>query len=484
MRNAKVTVIVPAHIKLNATLSNASGLVQAQVKEEGGKRIYTWTALNIKPLTHEEDMPPAARVAPALLFGTGDDWNNIGSFFSSLLDKKLAEPSPLDAVAKNALDMQLSPMDRAKVLYGWVMHNMRYQPVEPGVSSYIPTPLPRIQALSAGNAVDKPFTLYALLRKAGIDASFVYLESFYGLPFAADVPSIKQFAAAGVLVSVDGQKIMLCPYEDWIKFGYVPEYLQGMKAFAVSGTAQEPGFFTVPVQPPSAEAENLSAKMLLTQEGDISVLATLRPAGAFEELWRSYRGLSGDDVQREVASLVRAIHPKARLADYKITSLEDITSPLEVQLQYSIKDFGVKSADGDYMAVRMPGVERPAGDVTLPMRRYPVSFGRCELGTYTLSFTVPDGYEVYSLPDSIKEEDGPFSYNAGYAQDGKAITFSETFERRTQSVKSQDYEAYRKLRLKMARFTDNWLVLRREQPPAPPAPPAMVQPAAQKTPVK
>lgn len=489
VRAARITVIVPDRIKINAALANAGGAVQAQVREADGKRVYTWTAQNISPLASEEDMPPAPRIAPTLTFSTEDSWQSVASFFGAQLEKKLAEPSPLDAVAKNALDMQLSQLDRAKVLYGWVMHNMTYQPVEPGVSSYIPTQLSRIQALSAGNAVDKPFTLYALLRNAGLAVSFVYLESYYGAPFAASVPSIKQFAAAAVLLHVDGQDIMLCPYEDWIRFGYIPSYLQGMTALAVHGDARAPGLFTAPVLPPRAEAENLSAKMLLTPQGDVSVLATINPSGSFEEMWRSYRGLSADDAQRQIATLVHGIHPKARLVDYRISSLDDITAPPEIRLQYSIRNFGVKSSDGQYMAVRMPGVERPAGDVSQSARRYPASFGRCELGGYTLSFDVPNGYEVYSLPQPVKEEEGPFTYNAAYRQDGATITFAENFERRAQTVEPKDYPAYRKLRMDMAKFTDNWVVLRRlpDPEPAPPAaPPATPAPppAAQQTPVQ
>ena|GEM_PF-1728266 len=463
-RTARLKVIAPRGASIVFTLDNSTANVRYSAAESGGRNIYVWEARNQSALAREGDMPPDARAVPGVRFAYGDKWESIAAFFSAQLDKRLADATAADSILSGLLTPAMPPEEKARAVYGWVMKNIRYQPVEAQYSSYIPSPPAKIARAAAANAVDKPFLLYALLLRAGLNPSFAYLAP-HDAPAEAAPPSIRHFAAAGVFVELGGRQTLLTPLEDWIKFGYTPSWLQGTAAVAVSGPLSGKGaLLKTPCQPPRAESEDLVSKMALDADGNLSASAIIRPSGSYEERWRSLRPLRREELDKEMAALVRAEHPKARLKAYEIRGLDDMAASPEAELQYSIKGYAVKSSDGQYMALRLPGVAQPAGDVNSPARVYPLDFERLDLEKYAVSLAIPKDYEVYYLPESLSAEAAGMKYSAGYERTPAGLSYTEYSERGAPEIEPGDYAAYRNLRLQMATFADKWIVLKKSAP--------------------
>jgi len=470
-RLVRLKVITPQKVSLNSALVNDGGAVKFSQTAEGGRNIYVWEARNLPAVPREDDMPPDARALPCVMFAASDTWESVAAFLSSRIDRLLAGDSGLDSAAAGIA----SQPDAAGAAYGWVMRNIRYQPVEMDAAPGVPLPVSRIISRAAGNALDKPFALYALLRKAGVSASLAYMESRAGAPFSHDVPSIRQFAAVCVIADWNGKRSFLCPHDDWVKPGYIPQDFQGMKAFAVHGPLAGE-FLDAPLMPPEAECEDIVSEVALSTSGALAARMVIRPSGGYEQSWRQWRGLRKEELDGEMAGLARQLHPKARLESYELSDLSDPDAPVRAALRFSVDGYAAVSSGGSYMALRAPAVSRPSG-VSAARRKYPLDFGCADLQKYSVSLSLPPGYEIYSLPENMSASAAGAEYSASYQARGGTVLFSETALRRVPEISPGDYGAYRNLRLQQARFTSKWIALKKTgAAPAPAAPPRRPEP--------
>ena len=273
-------------------------------------------------------------------------------------------------------------------------------------------------------------------------------------------PSLKQLSAAAIAVDVDGRAVFLTPFDDSLRWNENPGWLQGMPGLVVHG----PGlgtFRAVPQAAAAEENEDISSRLSLTADGAIHGDATIRVHGFHQAGWRAMKDWKKQDVDQQLEKMIHGLHPNARLLSYSIENLEDPTRDIVVRAAYAIKAYAI-TASGGYIAFRVPWTERGAGDVGKPARETPMFWYERERATNSSTIDLPAGYSLYFAPEPVNLRAAGQAYRGSVTARPGGLSFADESVTDSLEVAAGDYPKYKEFREEIARFTRNWIVLKKD----------------------
>lgn len=455
----RFSISAPKELDLRAAEYMMPKDAEFRAEKDGDGVRWTWTLRNTRSLKEEDSMPPFARVAPHVAVAPGDSWERVASGVSALLQDRLEAGAELAATTDALVAGKTDEAAKAEALYDWVAREVQYVPVFMDAYSFVPKTPAEILASKAGNALDKPYLLYVMMRRAGFKPQLVYLASKTDAPLQDSLPSLAQFSAAAVRASIDGRERWLIPLEDALRWDTTPSWLQDVRGLVVDGPDRG-RLVDVPLSPAEEESEASRTRLTLLADGSISGDVEFHPRGGHDEGWRGYKDWKKEDLDAQFERLAHGIHPNARLKSYSIEGLDDLAKPLVVRIAYAIPDYAL-SASGGYLAFRLPWTERGAGDVGKPSREFPMFWYARDRATSDVTVALPAGYEVYSAPAPADFAAPGFTFKASYAPERGALHYREERVAQATEVSVADYAAYKDFTEKTAAFTQKWIVLRK-----------------------
>lgn len=452
----RLTVTVPKGLTLAYKEFNMPKERVFSVEERGDVTVYAWQLQDAPSYKEEPNAPPYMRYAPHVVLSLAGTWDGLRKDLEPLLRERLDLTPALSAKAAQLAAGKTAASEKAEAIYNWVAAEIKYQPVEMDDYSYLPKPGGAIFDARTGNALDKPFLLYAMLTAAGLKPEFAYVHSKYS-PFADGLPNIRQFDYAECLLELDGKTLALAPLDDRHRYTELISILQGAPAFRVLGDPAKPALLTNP--DPEAKDEFIAemGNYVLTPEGDLSGEITLREGGDEQAGMRGYKDYKKEDLDKAMESYVHGIHPQARLKDYRIENLRDLSKDLAFRVSYSVKGYAMTA--GRYMILKLPGLEYTARNVSQTERELPVFWYTRSLNTGEVKVKLPAGFRLYHVPADLRTTAPGQSYSASYKAGKGELGFSQELRCDRTQIEPADYLKYKSFKENMAQFTENWIVL-------------------------
>ncbi len=433
------------------------GSLRRRRLKDGSTRLV-WELRDQPSFRPEHQMPPLSRLAPAVFYAPPDSWKKIASRLSRLIGRRARAGPELLAKTREIAAAAKSPEDVVKAVYQWLGREIKYQGVPMPDYSYVPKPADEIFNAKLGNGLDKPFLFYVMLKIAGLDPEFVYVEDKGSGPFEPSLPSLRQFSAAAVLVDLNGRRIFIAPGEDVWGWLDLPGALQGVQGLVVAG--RDAGkIVETPLLPSASEGARQESRYALDASGNLHGDVTLSPLGAEAASWRGLKDMTKEELDRYFAEFVHDIHPGARLKSYALENLDDLTRGVRVRVSYDVKRYAL--AVGRYMAFRLPWTQRGAGDVGSPTRQSPLFWFTRDHEEREDSLALPRGYAVEFAPPAVNIQGPGSSYRASYAVSTGRIDFREGMSREAVELPASDYAAYKRYRESVAAFARQWIVLKK-----------------------
>ena len=457
VKTARLTVTVPDSLKLaHFDFNLPKGTVFSRTAG-GGKSVYTWEASDLPSYRHEADSPPFLRYTPQVLLSLDGTWEALRSALAPLLKERLVVTPAMQARVAELTAGKSSELERAEALYNWTAKEIKYQAVEMDDHSYLPKPSDETFNNKAGNALDKPFLLYALLDAAGLKPGFAYARSKYA-PFAEKLANIRQFDFAECLVYADGQTLTLAPLEDTHRYSELASQLQGARALRVLGMGET--LFYNPDHLADQEAGYTTAAYELDAEGNLSGSYSTRMSGERQAGLRGYKDYKKEDLDRDMEKFVHSIHPLARLKSYKLENLADLSKDLEFGISLEASGYAMKA--GRYMILKVPGLDYTAADAAQTERELPLFWYSCSLAARTLAIKLPPGYKLYHAPKDLDINLAGQGYKSEFKAAPGLLTLTEELRKDLTWVEPGDYPKYKAFKEAMAQFSENWIVLEKE----------------------
>jgi len=457
VKTARLVVTVPEPLKLAYEEFNLpKGTVFSKTSKDG-RNIYTWELQDLPSYRSEPNSPPFLRYTPQVALSLAGSWEEVRAGLAPLLRQQLVITEAMKAKAAELTAGKKSALEKAEALYNWTSSEIKFQDVDLADYSYLPKPADQVFAAKAGNALDKPFLLYALLEAAGLNPEFAYARSKFA-PFAEKLPNIRQFDYAECLLDAGGRHLALAPLGDKRRYNELYSPLQGATAFKALGAG--PVLFLNPDHTPEEESDRTSAEYSLDKDGNLSGAYSTRLTGESQASLRGFKDYKKEDLDRSMEKYVHSIHPLARLKSYRLENLQDLGKDLQFSLALEAPGYAMKA--GKYMIFKLPGLDYSASDAAQTERELPLFWYSRSLNAREIKLKLPAGYVLYHAPKGLDLRLAGQSYKAGFKTAPGLLVFNE--ERRLEDtwVPAADYPRYKEFMEALAQFSEGWIVLEKK----------------------
>ena len=457
VKTERIIVTVPEGLELAYQEFNLPKGVVFSKTSNAGKNVYTWEASDLPSYRSEPDSPPSMLYAPHVTLSLASTWEETRTTMEPLLRERLDLTPGIKAKAAELTAGKNSDLEKAEALYNWTAREIKYQAVPMDEYSYLPKATGETFSNKAGNALDKPFLLYALLEAAGMKPQFAYVRS-KDEPFSGKLPNIRLFDRAECLVAAGGKTLVLAPAEDTRRYFELEPELQGVKAFRVLGEGEP--LFDNPDHTSGQEGGDISAKYVLDKDGNLSGSYTSRLSGSYQSGMRGYKNYKKEDLDRDMEKYVHSIHPTARLKSYILENLGDLAKDINFGLTFEAPGYAMKA--GRYMILKVPGLEYSAADAAQTDRELPLFWYSRSHDSRTMTIKMPEGDRLYHAPGDLDIKLAGQSYKAAFKAAAGTLTFTEDLRMENTWVEPAEYPKYKAFKEALAQFSENWIVLEKK----------------------
>src|SRR5262249_11354823 len=197
----ELTVNIPSASKVK--LKTEPGFEPA-IKEEEGRRIYSWKHSQLKPESEEqdkdknkegdeesEDKDDEDEIRPDVQLTTFQSWDEVGKWYSDLQRDRVVPDERIKVKAEEIIKGLTTEKEKAQALYEYVAKNFRYVSLSLGQGRYQPHAAADVMVNQYGDCKDKHTLLASMLAATGLRAYPVLINSSRKLD--VDIPSPGQF---------------------------------------------------------------------------------------------------------------------------------------------------------------------------------------------------------------------------------------------------------------------------------------------------
>ena len=423
-------ITVPKNKPLQYEIYN--GDIQSSIWFSGEKMKYTFSKKEIIPFKSESRMVALSDVAPKLLLSTSPDWYAKSKwFFKVNEDFGSFEYTPeikakVDEILKGAKD----EMDSISRLTHWCADEIRYSGISMGCGEgYTLHKGSMTFSDRCGVCKDKAGMLITMLRAAGF-------KSYPAMTMAGsriDYIPADQFNHSVTVVKLkDGKYHLLDPTwvpflrELWSSAEQQQQYLMGVPEGA--------DLATTPLSPPENHFLKIAGKSELSKDGTLKGTLTVTSEGQTDASVRAgfFRNSNKTQWYQNVEKELLKISPLAEVSKIEFGDPFNYKAgPITITIDYRIPEYvDIYKDKAIFTPVVAAGVFRSlqphlSFETSAKERKYPFRDRCSRLVELTETITLPDGFTLYSTPDTKKIPGNICSYDGGYTINGNQLILNE-----------------------------------------------------------
>jgi transglutaminase-like putative cysteine protease/Tfp pilus assembly protein PilF len=294
-------------------------------RDEGDRRIYTWTIKNFVPKRGKRDEGEEEDDTPDIQLSSFADWQEVSRWYAKLQSERAV---PDETIKKRAAELTrgvTTEEQKARLLYDYVALSVRYVSLSFGIGRYQPHAASEVLQNGYGDCKDKHTLLQALLAAEGIQSYPVLIHSERKLD--PEVPSPAQFDHVITTAKVGVNLTWLDATEEVAPYGLIAYQLRNKEAViaandSVGGLRRTPAEVSVHnrtelnIKARVSELGTLDADVEMTATGDSDwpLRATLREVAQanwarvlerLSEIW----GMRGDVTSVHIDPIEKTAQP-------------------------------------------------------------------------------------------------------------------------------------------------------------------------------
>jgi hypothetical protein len=434
--NEKFTVSFPSDFDVKYMIRNDS-LQKISVQKD--KHSYTFTAENIKQYEGFGNAPAAAYYEPHIitqLVSYKNENNEQVNFLSNLEDlykwdysfiKDLdnTNSAKLKSLADSLTAGISSQKEKAKLIYQWVQHNIKYVAFEDGMEGFVPRRAADICEHRFGDCKDMASLISAMLQIEGIKAYFTWIGT-RDIPYdytdvALPIDDNHMIAAA----NIDGDWIFLDGTDPNCIFGFPSGFIQGKQAL-IAISENEYKLLRVPEVEGKKNAV-LDSTFISVGDNGIKGNSSVYYNGYFGiDVNNTLLYKDANDVKDYVRSRMGKASNKFILGDYTISKLSDDAKSVNIKANFEVPGYSTKIADELYINLNLEKFYTSNSIIDTSKRKVPFeSDFKYDIKQYTI-LDVPAGYTVSYVPKDFSVKNDLYDFTIHYSQEqNKVIAMQE-----------------------------------------------------------
>ena len=405
--------------------------------------LYTWETKNEPSIKPERYMPTLTDVGKVLYISSIPDWNFIANWYIDLSKTK----AKAEYEVKETLDelfagkTNLTQLQKAKMIYQYVVENVRYSSVSFRQSGYIPQKATTTLNTKLGDCKDVS-TLYAsMCREVGISASLLLVDTRDNGKNDMLLPSV-DFNHCTVKINADGKDYFVELTSDKIPFGVLPA--EDKKAFAlvINKSTEAP----ITIDPSNRKKNELIRSVDVTFDGTNMLVKkkSARTGNFVAGVKEIYLQLGKEEREKQMLESIASDYPqKMKLTSLEFFNLDSLADTMNYSYSFSVNDPFTRI--GGMSIFKLPWSDRieSIDFLTPETRTYPIEYweySASDRETETLTLAIPQGKTIAEMPKSHTYSCFLGDYSIKYKLQGNKIVATREFIHKADFVPVEKYK--------------------------------------------
>lgn len=436
------TIQAPKDVEIGYKIfHDTTGILKYTKSEKGNQVTYQWSAENLPGLKFESNAPEIRYYAPHIVcyiksyhtrkgkkVNMLSNLDDLYSWYYTFIKDLHTTPSPeLEAIVAKIKSSSNSELDVVKNIFYWVQDNIKYIAFEEGMRGFVPHPASYVCEKRYGDCKDMASIIVGMLQIAGIKSYHTWIGS-RDLPYRyteIPTPMVDNHMIA-TYIAADGTYYFLDATSDYTPFGYASSMIQGKEALIARGP-QQYEIREVPVLEPG---KNLMVDSVTVRIDNNQLMgAGTTTLTGYTKVYAAYDldRAEQDDVKKSVIRLLRKGSNKFFLDSYDIKNLHDRDNPTRIRYNFRVADYFQKAGDEIYINLHL-GKDFYNDFINTSVRKTPQEIKSKYESRDFIELTLPEGYDVEYLPESVRYDSKLLSFEMKYTVKPGVITLSRNLQ--------------------------------------------------------
>ncbi|HEY6944534.1 MAG TPA: DUF3857 domain-containing protein [Candidatus Acidoferrum sp.] len=400
---------VPANVPVKFRNSGA----QPSLREEGGRRIYTFTSSNLKKEEEskipqwEKDFHGAS--PPDVELSSFTSWEDVGNWFGSLEQAKAVVTPEIRAKAEELTKGKTSEDEKLRAIYSFVSTRFRYIGIDLGLGRYTPHAASEVLVNRYGDCKDKHTLFAALLQAAGIRAYPVLISSKYRVD--PSFPTMSLFDHVITAIPQGDALLFSDTTPEVAPFGLLTQNIRDRKALVIPGSSTA-RMVTTPADPPFLNFEHVQIDASIDVGGTLDAKMRFEDRGDSELVLRlAYRATPQNRWPELTQNIVARMGFAGTVSDVSVAQPEDTEKPFWISFSYHRTDF--PDWKNHRMLLPAPPFFLPDLTEEQKLSKEPLPIGSPQDVKYDSTVKLPEGFSVV-LPGVPEQKTDFAEFTAAY----------------------------------------------------------------------
>ncbi|AEE53568.1 DUF3857 domain-containing protein [Haliscomenobacter hydrossis] len=465
VQSGELVVEVPVTLQLLYRSVNIDTKPSINTLKDGYQQ-YTWRVNQLKAIKEEPYAPHPDQVLPQVQLGSNtflianyagsmSTWKDFGRFMASLYRGRDELPSELKTELDAVLAGSTTNTEKIERLYRYMQGKMRYVSVQLGIGGWQPFSAEYVYRNKYGDCKALSNFMKAVLGYANIRAFPVAIQNTEEVPKTLDEKFASDPSFNHVVLYVPAEKIWLeCTSADY-PINYLGEDNADRQVLLISEEGGQ--LLRTPALSGNDNREHWQAEFNIETEGQIVNTVKADFFGANHEIYRALKGQLAAKDRKEW------LEKNLNLALFSLDSLQlncaTATAQASLAFKAELSRMGSRSGKRWFVPFN-PLNPLTKAPVKAEDRQQRVISRKAYVQESELSFILPAGYQVESLPFTEKKLEGPFGkFQVNVVQEAGKIQIKRRLQIEAVDLPASEYAAFSNFYREVAKWDGVKMVL-------------------------
>jgi hypothetical protein len=455
--NSELKITVAKEISLKYLLMGLdTNNISVNIDTKHRNTVYTFLYKNCPSDKKYPDAPGFAWYSPHIVFfieNYKDENGNTVSYLSNPDDLYRLNYSYIKTVNSvinpglkhivDSLTAKLgSPESKARSIYLWVQHNIKYVAFEDGMGGFVPRDAGLVCSRRFGDCKDMASILTEMLNAAGVPAYFTWIGT-RDLPYKfsqVPLPLVSNHMICAI--KLDGKFIFLDGTDPTCVFGMPSSMIQDKEAM-ISISEKEYKIMKVSAVEKSRNVLVDTTWLELTSnglKGEIKQnLKGYFATNIYDKLmyWRK------KNIDENMKDEFERGSNKFHLDTFRIDKKET-TNEITMSGDFRLPDYAKKIGNEYYLNLNLFKFYEHE-QIDYPRRKMPIEYNFKSIKKYVTLLKLPDGYKLTYLPKGKSFHNKVWGFDMQYEQKGNWVILTQEFDNENLMLTNDDFELWNKV---------------------------------------
>jgi transglutaminase-like putative cysteine protease len=455
--NSQLKLTVAPNVSIKYRLMGLdTNNITIKTENSRGNKIYTFLYKNCPPERGYPDAPGFGWFSPHVIFYIenykGDDGKTV-NYLSNLddlykLNYSYIKPinttiSPeLKHIVDSLTAKVTSPETKAKNIYNWVQHNIKYVAFEDGMEGFVPRDAGLVCSRRFGDCKDMASILTQMVKAAGIPAYFTWIGT-RDLPYKFSEVPLPLVSNHMICTIMLGNKFIFLDGTDPTCVFGTPSYGIQDKEAMISISEKEYKIIKVPPVEKTANLMSDTTWLEVTASGIKGQIKQNLQGYFASEAYGKLMYLNGRNTDESMKAQFARGSNKFTLDSFHIDN-QQIADNITLFANFSLPDYAKKIGDEYYLNLNLFKFFTNE-QIDYPRRKMPVEYNFKYIKRYVTMLKIPQGYKLSYLPQGKAFHNSIWGFILEYQQKGNYVILTQEFDNETLLLTRDQFEPWNKV---------------------------------------